>query len=77
MIITIDAVKSFTFPRGKGEGTISLPVGGTVRTAYRELGITGDHPKPPIPFVNGEKSSLDSLLHEGDVLFLFYPLNGG
>ncbi|GEM_PF-4187103 len=77
MTIVVESVKSFAIPNPPDDGRLELPEGSSVQEAYLRLGISADHHRPPVPFVNGVKATKREVLSESDVLFLFYPLNGG
>ncbi len=54
-----------------------LPEGSTVRDALRLVRCSPVKAKLLLVSVNGERSSLDRQLREGDVLGFFFPVSGG
>ena len=54
-----------------------LPEGSCVRDALRLVRCGPLKAKLLLVSVNGERSSLDRELHEGDVLGFFFPVSGG
>ncbi len=54
-----------------------LPEGSTVRDALRLVRCSPVKAKLLLVSVNGERSTLERELHEGDVLGFFFPLSGG
>ena len=52
-----------------------MPEGETVKGALDRLGLPGD--QEMILLVNGRHAREDSILEDGDVLFIFPPLSGG
>lgn len=57
--------------------TIEIPANSTVSYALSKLGIRDEHKKYIIVLVNEEKSSLFTILNEGDLLSLFLAVGGG
>ena len=54
-----------------------LPEGSCVRDALRLVRCGPLKARLLLVSVNGERSSLDRELHEGDVLGFFFPVSGG
>ena len=54
-----------------------LPEGSRVRDALRLVRCGPLKARLLLVSVNGERSSLDRELHEGDVLGFFFPVSGG
>ena len=54
-----------------------LPEGSTVRDALRLVKCGPIKAKLLLVSVNGERSGLSRVLHDGDVLGFFFPVSGG
>ncbi len=54
-----------------------LPEGSTVRDAMKLVRCSPLKAKLLLVSVNGERRTLDSELHDGDVIGFFFPMTGG
>lgn len=63
-------------PRGvEGPQTYPLPAGATVADLLTAIGIPAR--EEVTPGLNGELAARDAILHDGDDLVLFSPMEGG
>jgi molybdopterin converting factor small subunit len=58
-------------------GNLEIPAGATLRDVYKKLQVPLLLRPVLLCSVNYEKSSLDRVLQEGDVISFFFPITGG
>jgi molybdopterin converting factor small subunit len=58
-------------------GNLEIPDGATLRDVYKKLQVPLLLRPVLLCSVNYEKSSLDRVLQEGDVISFFFPITGG
>jgi len=56
---------------------MELPEGATVRDVLKLIRCSPVKAKLLLVSVNGERSGLDRVLHDGDVVGFFFPVSGG
>lgn len=58
-------------------GWAELPEGATVKDVLKLIRCSPVKAKLLLVSVNGERSALDRVLHDGDVIGFFFPVSGG
>ena len=58
-------------------GWAEMPEGATVKDVLKLIRCSPVKAKLLLVSVNGERSALDRVLHDGDVVGFFFPVSGG
>jgi len=77
MKITIEHVGFLKIDGVKPGAVVEFPEGTTVAEVLDHFELKAGWRKYIIPIVNGERSSQERVLADGDRLFIFLPVGGG
>lgn len=59
------------------DGAVELAEGSTVTDLLNLIGISAEHQRAIVPFINSEKAKRTHTLSDGDTVFLSLAIGGG
>jgi hypothetical protein len=77
MRITIEYIGFLKIEGVKSGSIVEFPDGIKASDVLDRFNLVGSYRKFIIPIINGERSSQDRLLNDGDKLFIYLPVGGG
>ncbi len=77
MNIRVDHIALIHCDNLTADKSIELPEPATVTDLLNALGISTQHQKAVVPFINSERAKRTSDLHDGDEVFLSLAVGGG
>lgn len=77
MRITIEYIGFLKIEGVKSGSVVEFPDGIKASDVLDSVNLIGSYRKFIIPIINGERSSQDRVLNDGDRLFIYLPVGGG
>jgi hypothetical protein len=77
MRITIEYIGFLKIEGVKSGSIVEFPDGIKASDVLDRFNLVGSYRKFIIPIINGERSSQDRLLNDGDRSFIYLPVGGG
>ena len=77
MKVRVDHIALLKCPNLGADKAMDIREGGTVTDLLNALGITEEHQKAVVPFINSERAKRTHTLKEGDEVFLSLAVGGG
>jgi len=77
MKITLEYIGFLKIEGIKSGTVVEVPNGSTAASILDMCKLTGSYRKYIVPIINGERSSHDRVLKDGDRMFIYLPGGGG
>ncbi len=77
MKITLEYLGFLKIESIQSGSVVDVPDGSTAASILDMCKLNGSYRKYIVPIINGERSSHDRLLKEGDRMFIYLPVGGG
>jgi len=77
MQVTIEYLGFFHINNVASGSRIETAPGSTVEEILDKLKVKPEDRTYMIPLINRQRNSFDTPLHDGDTLFLYFPVGGG
>lgn len=77
MKITVEHIALIQCENVGPDGQVTLPADATVTDLLNHIGMSPEHQRAVVPFINREKAKRSHGLHDGDSVFLSLAIGGG
>jgi len=77
MTITLEYMGFFKIEDVPSRTRIEIDTGSTVESLLDGLHVKKEHRAHMVPLINRQRRTFDSILQDGDNLFLYFPVGGG
>jgi len=77
MKITLEYLGFLKIESIQSGSVVDVPDGSTAASILDMCKLNGSYRKYIVPIINGERTSHDQVLKEGDRMFIYLPVGGG